>query len=99
MNQTTIDRLKEYEKLMLQKRALENELEILKEELVPELPRGKEIATENGVFNISSRDKWTYSIGTQALDKKLKDLQKLEQQSGVATSEQGEPFLVYRSVV
>lgn len=96
MNQTTIDRLKEYESLMLKKRALENEIDVLKSELLPELPRDKAIETENGTFNVESRMKWTYSESTQEADKDIKATKKSEEQDGTAEGVPGEAFLVYR---
>lgn len=91
-----IESLKQYEELMLKKRAIENELEALKSELIPKLPRETEIGTETGFFVVACRDKWTYSRETRALKENLKSAEKLEQQNGVAVAEPGEPYLVYR---
>lgn len=90
-----VDKLKQYEQLMIDKRGLERDIEILKEAIVPELPVGKTIETEIGTFTVQSRLKWTHSKYVKELKTHLKEIEDAEKQDGTATSEPGEPFLVY----
>ncbi len=96
MNADTIKKLKAYEKLMLEKRMLENELEALKEELVPELPADKTVETELGVFSIKSKTSWKYSPKVKDAEEKIKTLKQREQQDGTAEPVKGSPYLEYR---
>jgi hypothetical protein len=90
------DKIRDYERLMLQKKALENEIDMLKEEIIPGLPADTVIETDNGQITVESRVKWIYSIETQLMDKGLKEAQMREKQDGTAEQEPGKPFLVYR---
>lgn len=90
-----VEKLEAYEQLMLNKRAIENELEMLKDELLPVLPKDADISTKNGTFSIQSRMKWKYSTETQELMKSAKDAEKREQQTGIAEGIPGAPFLVF----
>lgn len=95
MNPKLAKSLKAYEELMLKKRAIENELDAMKEELIPQLP-DVPVETEIGVFSVKSRPKWIYSKATRELDKELKGAQEREKQDGTAVAEPGAPFLEYR---
>jgi len=96
MNPTTIALLKEYEVLMLDKRELEDKLEGIKLDLLPIIPREHPIETEGGIFTVESRTKWVYTPATAQAEKNLKLRKKEEEQTGVATGEDGPAFLVYR---
>ncbi len=95
MTPETVAKLKQCEKLMIEKREIEEDLDALKEEIVPELSRDAKVETENGVFTLQSRDKWVYSVETRDMEKKLKAIQEREKQDGTAESVPGEPYLVY----
>lgn len=69
----------------------------MKGEIVSFLPREVKIDLGNGSITVSSRKKWTYSEATTQLEKMVKEKQKEEQQTGVATSEDGEPFVTYKA--
>lgn len=87
MSPETIDKLKDYEKLMLQKRGIENELDLLKEEIIPLLDVKQPYATELNIFTVEERNKWTYSGEVLNAENSLEKLKKLEKQNGVATAE------------
>jgi hypothetical protein len=97
MKPEVVAELKRYEKLTLEKRAIENELEMIKEELVPQLPADKPIETQDGVFTVEARLSWKYSDATTNQEKVLKDMKTREQQDGTATATPGKSFLVYRT--
>lgn len=95
----TIERLKIYEEKMLQRRAIDAELEELKALIEPDMPTDP-IETDTGVFKLrAGKTKWTYSENTQAKETELKNLKKREEQDGTAVSETGKPYLEYRERV
>ncbi len=96
MTEDTKKALKRYENLMLEKRGIENELEQIKEEILPDMPRGSKVATADGVFTVESRTKWVYSRETRIAETTLKETKEREQQDGTAKPTDGAPFLVYR---
>lgn len=95
-NEAVVKSLKQYEDLMLKKREIENELEIIKEEVMPHLSTGTKLQTAKGYFTVQTRLKWTYSAETRKLDTQVKDLKKREEQDGTAVAAPGDPFLVYK---
>jgi len=87
----------EYEELKREIATLEARVEEIKPELLAEIPEGAKIDTGTGIFSTSSRKKWTYSDETTAAEKELKEKMKEEEQLGIATAEEGTPFIVFKA--
>lgn len=87
----------EYEELKREIATLEARVEEIKPELLAEIPEGAKIDTGTGIFSTSSRKKWTYTEETTAMEKELKEKMKEEEQLGLATCEEGTPFIVFKA--
>jgi hypothetical protein len=96
MNKIIIEKLKEYEHLMIQKRIIEESLETIKQVILPELPADTKIATEDGTFTVERKQSWKFSDETVHAEEELKARKEREKQDGTAVAEPGEPYLVYR---
>jgi len=48
----------------------------------------EELESEYGTFTIQNRRTWTFSLAVESEEKVLKNLKKIEQQEGTATSEE-----------
>lgn len=96
MNTIIIEKLKEYEHLMIQKRVIEEDLKTIKEVILPELPKDTKIATELGTFTVETKKKWVYSEETLHAVEELKARKEREEQDGTAVATDGDAFLVYR---
>jgi len=87
----------EYEELKREIATLEARVEEIKPDLLAEIPEGAKIDTGTGIFSTSSRKKWTYSEETTEAEKQLKEKMKEEEQLGIATAEEGTPFIVFKA--
>lgn len=76
---------------------LEERCDALKPQLLTLVPEGAKIDTGTGVFSTSSRKKWKYTDETTAMEKELKEKMKEEEQLGLATAEDGTPFIVFKA--
>ncbi len=78
---------------------LEERCDALKPQLLTLVPDGpkKYVDTGTGVFSKSSRKKWKYSNETTALEKRVDEQMKEEQQLGIAIAEEGTPFIVFKA--
>ncbi len=76
---------------------LEEHCEALKPQLLTLVPADSKIDTGTGVFSLSSRKKWKYTDDTMELEKELKDKMKEEEQLGLATFEDGTPFIIFKA--
>lgn len=84
-----------YEELKIKEKEIKNELEILKEKILPLVHEGEKIVLSHGAIEMGKRDNWTYSDETQVMEKQLKEKQKYEIASGVAISKPT-IFITYR---
>lgn len=96
MTPQTIEKMKRYEVLKLQIKELENELDMLKPDIISEIPEETEVKTEKGVFILQKRRVWKYSPATVEEEAALKAAKKREEADGTAVETFGAPFLVYR---
>ena len=86
----------QYEEIQMAIKELEQQRDQLKPLLVEHIPEDSVVKTDNGSFTIKRRNKWTYSSPLQELEADLKDKQKEERQSGIATEVPGEPYVEWR---
>ena len=97
MTEDTKQKLHRYEELKLVVKECTTELEMLAPLILPEIPEGAQIKTDQGTFSLQSKGKWIYPATIVAMEKELKDAQKEAQATGAATEEKGTPYLVYKS--
>lgn len=65
--------LKDYEELKINEKEIKTKLDELKEIILPEVPEGSKIMTENGgSFELKKRDNWKYSDDIQQFEDELK---------------------------
>lgn len=76
---------------------LEEKCDALKPQLLTLIPEDAKIDSGTGVFSLSSRKTWKYSQELTDLEKEVKDRQKEEQQTGVAESVDGTPFIIFKA--
>lgn len=75
---------------------LELKIEELKPQLIDLIPDETKIDAGTGVFTRGYRKVWRYTQPTQELEARLKDAKKEEEQTGVASFTNSEPFITYR---
>jgi len=97
MDENTIRNLKILENLTIEERELDLKIKALKELLVPLLPFGAKVETDNGIFTTESRKKYEYSEGTRERALSVKEDEKREIAEGIAIVTDGDPYLVYRA--
>lgn len=73
-----------YEEIKLQIKELEAELDPLKEIIVPLMEKGKDLATDKGLFKLKERANWKFSSEVTAKEKEVKALKEDEIAKGVA---------------
>jgi hypothetical protein len=76
---------------------LEEKCDAIKPQLLTLVPEGAKIDTGTGIFSTSSRKKWTYTEETTLMEKELKEKMKEEEQLGLATADDGTPFIVFKA--
>lgn len=96
MNTETTRKLKALEHLLIKRRVIDQEIEVLKESLIPEIPKDAKIQTESGTFTVESRPKWVYSPQLTVRKNALDADKKTEEADGTAKRVPGDPFIVYR---
>lgn len=77
-------KFKRYEEIKLAIKDLETEAEVLKPELLPLVPEGKEIMGEYGVFTLMKTSRVKYSAALQSEEEELKKKKKDEVRMGIA---------------
>lgn len=87
----------EYEELKRAIAELEEKCDVIKPQLVTLIPPDSKIDSGTGIFTLSSRKVWKYSDELTSLEKKVKDMKKEEEQTGVAECTDGEPFVVFKA--
>jgi hypothetical protein len=75
---------------------MEAKLDVLKPLLIPFIPEGSKIDTGTGMFSTGCRKVWQYSEQTTLKEAAVKSQKKEEEQTGIATSVNGEPFITYK---
>lgn len=95
MDKKLKDKFLEYEELKLQAKEIEEKLKELQPIVMAEVPEGKEIAANHGVFFIQNRSTWKYSVKLQAKEKDLKEDKEEEKAKGVAEATV-QPTLYYK---
>lgn len=92
----TKELFEKYATLKLEIAKLESEAEELKAQIVPEMPLDTPVELEGfGIFSMVPKKTWKYTDPTESLRSKLKDEEKLEQQTGAATYEE-KPYLLFK---
>lgn len=91
-----VEKFERYETVKLQIRDLEKELKEITPDIIAHVPEGG-MTTHVGTFSVSSRAKWLYSSDLRIKEKQLKEDQKYEQKTGIATQEAGTPFITFRA--
>jgi hypothetical protein len=76
---------------------LEEKCEAIKPALLELIPEGSKIDSGTGIFTLSSRKTWKYSDELTELEKEVKDKKKTEEQTGIATAEEGTPFIIFKA--
>lgn len=76
--------LSKYEDIKLQIKELEAELDPLKEVIMPIMEKGKDFATEKGVFKLKERANWKFSEYVTRQEKELKVSKEDEIAKGIA---------------
>lgn len=94
MDDTAKALFSEYEDIQRSIKELEDKRDAMKETLVKLIPEGSIIDTGTATFAVQSRAKWMFTEATQEMEATLKEKQKEEQMTGVATRVDGEPFVV-----
>ncbi len=75
---------------------LELKLEELKPQLIDLIPDDTKIDAGTGVFTRGYRKVWRYTQATKELEAQLKETKKEEEQTGIASFTNGDPFITYR---
>lgn len=86
----------EYAELKTAIKELEAKCDEIKPQLVTLIPRDATIDTGTGTFTLATRRVWHYSDETTNMETELKSRKKEEEQTGVAQSVEGEPFIIYK---
>ena len=93
MNKKLFER---YAAIKMQISALEEEMEVLQPDLLAEMPEDTPVELENiGTFSIGKRKKWTFPKEVEVVRQKLKEEEKLSQQTGTATYEENK-FITFK---
>lgn len=89
--------IKEYADLELQKKVLEARQEEIKSLLLSQLIELKadKVESDFGSFKIVERNSWKYSEAVRKIESQVKDLKKVEELSGEATSEKKKSLTFY----
>lgn len=94
MNRKIFER---YASLKLQIFALEEEMESLQPDLLAEIPDDTPVELENiGTFSLGKRKKWTFPQNVEETRTKLKEEEKLSQQTGTAVYEENK-FITFKA--
>lgn len=94
---TAIATLKRYESLKLDAKRIEEEIKALQPEIMPYIPEGEEVQTDQGTFSVARKTEYVYSPELQTAEVSLKEQKAREIQTGVATAKPGALFVVYRA--
>ena len=86
----------QYEEYKREIAELEEKCDMLKPKLISLIPENAKIDSGTGIFTLSSRKVWRYSPDLTALEVEVRERQKEEQQLGIAESEDGAPFIVFK---
>jgi hypothetical protein len=86
-----------YEELKRTIADLESKCDEIKPQLITLIPADTKIETGTGTFSLSSRKVWVYSSETTSLETEVKERKKEEEQTGIATAKDGEPFIVFKA--
>lgn len=97
MDLTPQEKLRAYEQLKLQEKAIKKEIEKMKKDIVALVPADKEVELEYGVITLSpGRVEWKYSDSLNTRIDEIDEAKTLEQQNGDAKAIMGEPFVTYK---
>ena len=87
MNETELnEKFLEYETLKIEAKAIEEKLDVLKEEIKDHVKMDEKINCKFGVIQMKTRDRWTFTEPTQKMAKELKTIQDAEIKKGEATN-------------
>lgn len=84
-----------YENLQTEIKMLEAERDELKPMLIPYVPEGGDLKTDDGTFTVRAKTTYVHSMEVQADEEELKAKKQREIQEGVATPKAGAPYLQY----
>ncbi len=89
--------LKKYEALKLEAKVIEEQIKALQPEVIPYIPEGSEVQTDQGSFSVARKTEYVYSPELQTDEVSLKERKALEVQTGTATAKPGALYVVYRA--
>jgi len=95
MDEEIKNKFKEYEELKIKAKSIEERLNDLKPLLVDSIPEDTSIEASFGKFSLKRRTEWKYTDNTLRMQTELKEIQKVEQQTGEAEATLGEPYIQY----
>ena len=95
MEQSFKEALREYEELKLASKEMEVRMDELKPIILEGIEDDQKIETDNGAFTIVKKPKYYYSEEHDMKAKELKDMEKKEVQTGVASVEYSR-FVMYK---
>jgi predicted RNase H-like nuclease (RuvC/YqgF family) len=84
-----------YEQLKTEVKTIESEIKDLQPIIIPYIPEGAEIETNDGKFTINRKMAYVYSSRVKTMEEELKEAKKREEQDGTAVPNPGEPFIKY----
>jgi len=87
----------DYEDLQEKIKKLEEERDLMKSQILSLITIDQKVPTLNGSIVVECKKKWSYTPETETLEKELDERKKTEQQIGLASYVNGEPFVKYYS--